>query len=152
MLTGRLIHGWKSTAVTGLIAQRPHQHTRILTIAYHHPHHTVDTCRRPFRQVARKHTFIIAQPVRFDIGLIHHHHSHAVAKFIPAGIVRIMRGTYKINVPLFHQFQVFFHFPERQSPSLSRRKFMAVDSAYFEFLSIQQQMVSFSHDLSEGYR
>ncbi|MNI87164.1 hypothetical protein D3C73_1443390 [compost metagenome] len=44
----------------------------------------------------------------FDVGLGHHKQAVDIAQLIEARIVRVMRGTHRVNVVLLHQQQIFF--------------------------------------------
>ena len=44
------------------------------------------------------------------VGLVHHVHSVFVAELVPARVVGVMAGAYKVYVGLFHQFQVLAHY------------------------------------------
>ena len=51
----------------------------------------------------------VTHAVRFDVCFINHVQSVAVAKLIPIRMGGIMRVTDKVDVMLFHQFDIQFH-------------------------------------------
>ena len=56
-----------------------------------------------------KSTFAVAHSMRLDIRLCHYIKAITVAECVPERIVRIMTGTYSIDVQLFHDLDILDH-------------------------------------------
>src|SRR5258707_11341188 len=47
--------------------------------------------------------------VRLDVGFVNYIETIAITKVKPIGILRIVRGPYRIDVKLLHELNIFFH-------------------------------------------
>ncbi len=92
-------------AVTGFIAQRPHNDAGMIFVPQHHalpPFH--ESCC-PLWIVCQ----FIVNGVAFDIGLIDNVKTVFVTKLVPTSIVGVVGGAHSIDVELLHQNDVGQH-------------------------------------------
>ncbi|CCJ76690.1 hypothetical protein BN135_1754 [Cronobacter muytjensii 530] len=93
--------------IAGLIAERPDNNARMVTVAFHHPGDALAVRAKPDRIVRQAAHRLHA--VGFDIRFIHHVKPVAAAQFIPARLVRIVGAAHGVKVVLLHQQDVLHH-------------------------------------------
>ena len=76
----------------------------------------------------------------FDVRLIKDVDSVAVAKFVPAFIVRVMAGAHRIEVVFLESLYVVNHFRSGKSLGIGLVVLVAVHSVDVDFLGIEQQL------------
>ena len=74
-----------------------------------------------------------------------------VAKIIPAVVVRIMAGTYCIDIKLFHNFDILYHTFEGNDITTVRVHFMTVGSFKEYWLAVDEYLSACQFDLAETY-
>ena len=101
--------------------------------------------------------FSVAHAMAFEVGFCHDIDTVLVAKVIPAGIVGIVTGSYRVDVMLFHYFDIFNHALNRNNVASIRVHFMSVGSFYKygfpvdEELSVLDFCFTEPDALSEGF-
>ncbi|MNJ73840.1 hypothetical protein D3C81_2142640 [compost metagenome] len=64
----------------------------------------------------------------FDVGFGHHEQPVNVAQFIKARVVRVMGSTYRVDIVLLHQDQIFFDTIHAYRTAFQMVVIMAVDA------------------------
>ena len=93
--------------VARLIAQRPDDNGRMITIALHHAGHALAHGGQPagiVSETAHRH-----HAVGFDIGLVNHIQAIAIAKPVPQRMVWVVRAAHGVEVVLLHDFDIATH-------------------------------------------
>ena len=139
----------KVAAISAFISHRPHHDTKPVLVTLHHQLHTVNNRSFPYRiicylliptlkAVVIRILFSIQHKwsVCFDICLVNHHKSIAVAHFIEKWCIWIMAGTNGIEVVLLHQGKVCLDLLHANCKSGDRIGVMAVHTTEFNLLSI----------------
>ncbi len=129
------------------IAQRPDDDRRMVKITLHHAGDTLGKGANPERIVRQ--TVHRRHAMRFDIGLIHHIQTEAVTELIPVRMIRIMRGTHRIEVIALHQQHVLQHIFRTHRLPAFRMKFMPVGTTDQNRLAIDQQQAVFDFHTAE---
>ena len=118
---------------------------------------TVQHHIQPFRFVMRHYIGIvfckfshIPGTMRFQVCLIDHIDSVFIAEFIDHGSIRVMTGTDRIDVVLFHDLKVFAKFFFGHVSSTHRTEFMTVYTLEYDTFSIQCHDAVFHLESSES--
>ena len=99
-LQNRLFHLGKIRSVSRFVAERPEADTGVASVTQNHHLCPVNYCRGPKRIVAGY--ILSAYTVTFNVALVHYIKAKLVTELIEERIVRIMTGSYGIDVGLFH--------------------------------------------------
>ncbi|CSA92491.1 Uncharacterised protein [Vibrio cholerae] len=102
-----LIHGVMIGTNPRFIAERPNDHTRVVFIALHHANHALQIGIHPLWIIGKSAHRKLA--VGFEIGLIHHIQTVLITQFVPTRMIGVMGGTHRIEIMLFHQFNIAAH-------------------------------------------
>ena len=128
-------------AVTRFIPQRPDNNARMVAIALHHARHALAHGGQPGRVVAQ--AIHRHHAVGFDVGLIHHIQTIAIAKCVPSRMIRIVGAAHGVKVVLLHQNDVLHHRLFVHHLTVFRMMFMTVGAANQQWLTVQQQQAIF---------
>ena len=132
-------------AVAALVAQRPHDHARVVLVALDHTHAALHKSAQPGGVVRQ---FVI-QRVAFDIGFIDHIHAIAVAQIVPASVVGIVAGADGVDIKLFHQFDIGEHGLFVDHLAAFVVVIVAVDAFDQHRLAVDEQLLAHNFDLAE---
>src|SRR5262249_27805694 len=95
--------------VTRFVAERPDDNAGIILVSLYHAPMPAKYSLFPTRIVQQLVIDVGAHRVRFDIGLANDVDAIARAKLIPKRDVRIMTSANRIDITLFHQFDIADH-------------------------------------------
>ena len=95
--------------------------------------------------------FAISHSVRLDIGLCHYIDTVLVAKVIPQIVVRIVTGTYRVNVQLLHTQNILQHAFTGNHVSSVRIHFVAVGTFKEHRLPVHQYLSALQFNFAETY-
>ena len=124
-------------AAAGFIAQRPDDNARMVAVALYHPGDAGAEGWQPRRIVGQpihRH-----HPVGFNIGFIDHVQTVAVAEFIPARRVGIVRAAHGVKVVLLHQQNVLHHIRLGDHLPAQMMMLMAVNAADQQRFTVETQ-------------
>ena len=102
-------------------------------------------------RIIGKRLLAISHSVRLDVGLIDDIQSITVAKRIPERVIRIVAGTYGIDVQLLHDLYITYHICFRHHISLVRVHLMTVDTLDKDRLSVDLELAVFDADIPETH-
>ena len=127
--------------VAGFVTQRPESQTRIVLITFEHVDCAVHVRFQPFRIVSQRTAFskIIVHAMALDVCFIVYIKSVFVAQFVETAILRIMAQANRIQVVLFHQFEIFAHQLFSHIVTGSRVMFVNVHSLQLQRLSVDEE-------------
>ena len=127
--------------VAGFVTQRPESQTRIVFITFEHVDCAVHVRFQPFRIVSQRTAFskIIVHAMALDVCFIVYIKSVFVAQFVETAILRIMAQANRIQVVLFHQFEIFAHQLFSHIVTGSRVMFVNVHSLQLQRLSVDEE-------------
>ncbi|MNC47940.1 hypothetical protein D3C75_970300 [compost metagenome] len=126
---GGVVHRVDVAAVAGLIAQRPHHDRRMVLLRVNVAHDAIDEYRFPGRIVGDAAQIAhVGKTMGFDVGFGHHEQPVNVAQFIKARVVRVMGSTYRVDIVLLHQDQIFFDTIHAYRTAFQMVVIMAVDA------------------------
>jgi hypothetical protein len=104
------VHPLQVAAGPRLVAQRPHDHARVVLVALHHPPHPVLERVAPGRVVggvaAPAH---VHEAVGLEVALVHDVQAVLVAQLEEAGVRRVVAGADSVDVVPLHQQHVVEH-------------------------------------------
>ncbi|CCK05697.1 hypothetical protein BN128_3975 [Cronobacter sakazakii 696] len=124
-------------AVARLIAERPDNNARVVTVAFHHARDALAVRAKPHR-IVRK-TAHRLHAVGFDIGFVHHVQPVAAAQFIPARLVGVVRTAHGVEVVLLHQQDVLHHRRLVHRLAFFRVMLVTVNAADQQRLAVERQ-------------
>ena len=127
--------------VAGFVTQRPESQTRIVLITFEHVDCAIHVRFQPFRIVSQRTAFskIIVHAMALDVCFIVYIKSVFVAQFVETAILRIMAQANRIQVVLFHQFEIFAHQLFSHIVTGSRVMFVNVHSLQLQRLSVDEE-------------
>src|SRR5688572_13002704 len=91
----------------------------------------------------------IPQAVRLDIRFVDKIDPVLIAQIVPAGVIRIMTCTHRIDVEALHQQDIFDHRFHCDGMSAHRIVLMPVDAAEIDWYAIDQHLPIFDFDHAE---
>ena len=89
--------------------------------------------------------------MRFNIGFGYYIQTVFVAKIIPAVVIRVVAGTYRVDIKLFHHLDVLYHTFEGNDIATVRVHFMTIGSFEEYRLSVDEYLSAFQFDFTETY-
>ena len=93
----------------------------------------------------------VTHSVALKVGLSRHVDTILVTKVIPTGIIRIVAGTYGINVQLLHDFNVLNHARYGYHVTTVWIQFMTVGTLNEDGLAVDQQLAALDFYLADAY-
>ena len=87
--------------------------------------------------------------MRLHVGLIHDINTVAVTERIPERIVRIMAGSDRIDIKLFHDLDITDHILLRNHISIIRIHLMSVDTLDEHRLAVHLEIGTLNADIAE---
>ena len=136
-------------SVAGLVSKTPHYHGRMIIVTLDHSLNPFDmSCL--IGRIIGKRLLAIAHSVRLDVRLIQDIKSIAVAERVPERVIRIVTGTYSIDIQLFHYLNITNHIRLGNHISLIRIHFMPVDTLDEHRLAIHLELTTLDADISEA--
>ncbi|CCJ88980.1 hypothetical protein BN132_908 [Cronobacter turicensis 564] len=124
-------------AVARLIAERPDNNARVVTVAFHHPGDALAVGAQPYRIV--RETAHRLHAVGFNVGFIHHVQPVAAAQLIPARLVGVVRTAHGIKVVLLHQQDILHHRRLVHRLAFFRVMLVTVNAADQQRLAVERQ-------------
>ena len=122
--------------IAAFVAQTPEDDAGMVLVALSHTDGTIQKGITPIRRRSQR----ASQTMRLAIGLIHHIHTHRVAKLIPTRTIRIVSQTNGIDVRLLHQSQILKHTLFRHHTSRIGVVLVTVDTTNLDRLSVDEQL------------
>ena len=150
----RRCHGFVSRTDPGLIAKAPHQNTRVVPVARHHPQPTLQEGGFPRSNVAGVGEVVLevrVEAVSFDVGLVYHHETVQVAELVPPRVVGVVRAPHSVEVVALHLLDIPYHVLLPQSFPAARVVLDAVHAAQRQGLVVEKQNVAVGADSPEPY-
>ncbi|CCJ95511.1 hypothetical protein BN131_3184 [Cronobacter malonaticus 681] len=124
-------------AVARLIAERPDNNARVVTVAFHHARDALAVGAKPHR-IVRK-TAHRLHAVGFNVGFIHHVQPVAAAQLIPARLVGVVRTAHGVKVVLLHQQDILHHRRLVHRLAFFRVMLVTVNAADQQRLAVKRQ-------------
>ena len=132
-------------AVARLVAERPHDHARVVAVTLDHP--------RPSRQPRRPVPGVVAQAgvvgVALDVGFVDDVHADLVAEVEEARVVRIVRTTHGGDVVAPHGEQVVAHVVDGDCLAPYRMMVVTVHPEDPDRLAVDEQLPIADLDAAE---
>ena len=120
-------------AVVAFVAERPHHDTRKVLVPLVEPHLAVVNAVVEKSAVGKflpdnviMCTAVTARAVTFDVGFVHNVKAEIVAELVKFGDIRVMRRSYRVDVALFHNFEVADNAVDRDRRARFGQKFVTV--------------------------
>ena len=105
-----VIHRANVAAVAGLVAQRPDDDRRMVFLRVDVAHDPLNVNMLPCRVIGDGAKVAdVGEAVGFDIGFRHHEQAVNVAHLIETRVVGVVGGTYRVDIVLLHQQQIFLN-------------------------------------------
>ena len=102
--------GYKAASESWFVSQWPEQNTWMVLIPSYHTFRTIHIAFFPDRIITDLiHVFGISHLVTLQISFLHHIKSKTVTHIQKIRMWRVMRGSYCIDIVLFHQIQIRQH-------------------------------------------
>ena len=147
----------------GLVSERPEDHRRVVLVALKHSSRAVDVCLCPLGAVGELRPRGVLYPVpvpsvadahsvRLDVRLVADVNSVSVAEKGKARVVRVVRGSYHVDVVSLHDHQVALHVVERGRVTEQRVAVVAVDALRLDLPAVYVDDLVDDLDPAEAYR
>ena len=101
--------GIEVRSVAGLVAQRPHDHGRVVLVALHHTPRAVQVGGPPLVLACQRDGGIEPHAVGLDVRLVHHVQAVLVGQLVPPRDVGVVGRPHRVDVHLLHQLHVPKH-------------------------------------------
>ena len=128
-----------------LVAKRPAEHAGMAAVTHHHPGRTLHKHRAPAGIAAECHIIRMA----LKICLVKNINTELVAEIIPAVVIRIVTGAYRVEIELFQQENIFPHTFHRQRFPGFEMVLMTVHATDKNPFPIEQQIAAVEFDVAE---
>ncbi len=134
-----LICGVEVGSIAGLVAERPHDDTRMVEVAGHVAVVALDCGFLPCGHFSQS-LVAVSHTVALDVGLGGDIQAIAVAEVVPVGIVGVVACAHGVEVKLFHQLDILKHALLAHHISAVGVELVAVGALYQHGLAVDEQL------------